>query len=203
KDVRWVHQRTETGKRSRSLKILRDWALTHDDAWVHINLGIELHAAHEYAEAITHFAQHVEKSEWAEERALSCLRAADCAVAIDLVGKGGYSEAQSWVRRARSITPKAFEPLYAEAKLAYMRASMLGDERGLRESIEFAHQALATEQVLATRPESPPHVFAQKKYRARMLLEGSNGRNPGSVPVFDVVNAIPAGRFEFDMKPYL
>src|ERR1019366_2203161 len=221
KDVRWVHQRAETGKRSRSLKILRDWALTHDDAWVHINLAIELHAAHEYAEAITHFAQHVEKSEWAEERALSCLRAADCAIALDMAGTGGYSEAHSWVRRARTLTPSAFEALYAEAKVGFMRANGLGDPGGLQDTIGWACQALATEetrtplgrnpqerlydvhelirgaaevegdwktaleateQILATRPESPPHVFAQKKYKARMLLEGTNGRNPGSVP---------------------
>ena len=127
RDVRWVHQRTEAGARGRSLEILRRWhAAGHCDAWTNLNLGVELHAANQFHEALIHYAEHFESSEWAEERVFSALRAADCALALDIAGARKFREAEIWISHALKIAPDAFEPRYAAAKLEMMRAAILG-----------------------------------------------------------------------------
>jgi len=143
KDVRWVHKRTETGARSRSLAILEKWyAAGHLDAWTHINLGFELHRAHRYREAEGHFAEHVGFSNWPEEQALACLRAADCAFSAD-VGRAGLDRARDWVDRAERYAPGAFEVEYARARFAMLRGTLLGEPDAMFDVIAHGFNALA------------------------------------------------------------
>lgn len=144
--IRWVHQRKEVGARSRSLAMLRKWyADGNDDAWTHIQLGIELHMAWKYAEAIPHLAKHVELSGWDEEKVLSCIRAADCCMSLDMDGKnGGFDKAQEWVDRALAIRPNQFEPIYAAARIQRMRAAMLNEDGAMARVLDLCRRAIAT-----------------------------------------------------------
>ena len=101
------------------------------------------------------FGAYLDVSKWPEERALACVRAAECEIATgDPFDPARVVRAVEWCRRAQKETPERFEPLYAEAKI-WAIPGMTGDEASLATAVRAAARALRTPDTrtaMATRP---------------------------------------------------
>jgi hypothetical protein len=157
--VYWKHTRQPgTDDRSRNLRILRAQPLDLEDAWLALNLGIELHRANEYAEAATHLERYIRLSGWDDERAMAMVKLSEVHVALDASMRG--DSALWWARKALELRPDSFEPNYHIAKLFTMFGALKGDETAIRDAIVYAQRAVAspvTHTPLAVQPLDRSH----------------------------------------------
>jgi glycosyltransferase involved in cell wall biosynthesis len=156
----WKHQRKHDAPYSdRNLKILEQYAKgdTTPDAWLHMNLGFELQNAHRFTEALEHFRSYLALSDAQDEKALVCIRAADCELgAQDMFDPETQMRAIDWCKRAQALRPDWFEPYYAEAKVHAIPAMTHGDKGACELTLHWGRKALATpltDTPHATRPQ--------------------------------------------------
>jgi glycosyltransferase involved in cell wall biosynthesis len=152
----WEHQRRETDKSGRNLRILRHLAESHDvtgDAWWQYNMGRELRAAGEVDEAAVRLRRYLELSNVTDERALAMLTLAD--VEASRTGLTDPDASIAILRAALEESPGRFDVQYSLAKYHYMRALLRGDDSDLARTVEWCKSAAATEPTESPRQQAP------------------------------------------------
>lgn len=156
--IRWVHGRKDAVEdRGRNMRILlRAYEAAgekrDEDAWLALQLGVELAAAGEARAAIPHFERYVELSGWDEERAWAMLQLSSAHHAADPYLQG--DAAFWWARQARALRPGTFAPVFQLAKLYSLVGLTRGDEGALAHSSDLAEEAagLPAESLFASNP---------------------------------------------------
>lgn len=157
----WRHQRKPDAPWSdRNLRILEAYRDRNpgsgQDAWLRMNLALELQNAHRYGEALEHFRAYADLSDNPEEKAFVCVRAVDCELAAaDLFKPETQQRAIDWAKRAQALQLDRFEGYYAEARVHSIPALTLGDKGANELTVHWAKRALATpmsDTPMATRP---------------------------------------------------
>lgn len=127
--VVWRHRR-EIGKpwSDRNLRILR-WHFAErgeaaiEDAWLRLNLGLELYRAGEFEDAIWHLAKYVTISGRDDEKAMACVTASRAALALGPMDPMRQAQALEWTERAIAFRD-CFESRFAEAQVRFVRGAM-------------------------------------------------------------------------------
>jgi len=153
----------------RNLEILLSYADTArpDEAWLHLNLGLELQNLGRYAEAEEALRRYLALSQWPEERLFAHLRRIDCLLALHMFDprsdKDIYELAPQ-IGACQEVNrehPGRFEAMFASARVMFAWATLHNETATYKFVIDTLRRALDTPIVstpMATRPFDRIHA---------------------------------------------
>ncbi len=152
----WRHHRVEQpAENGRQYLMLKAYEAEHpDDPWVLLNLGLDRRRTQKHAEGAAYLERYVAASGWDDEKCFAMLQLADAWQTI-----GGFvddAKAMHWARAAAELKPGEFAPLYALAKLWYLRHELRGEPGALEQARAMCEQAREAPErytPLAVRPQ--------------------------------------------------
>lgn len=177
----WKHQRGDTPVESgRALRILQAHERTNPPSpWLLLNLGLEHGRAQNHERAAEYLEQYVAISGWDDEKALAMIQLCEEHKAIEGFSHGArWQKAQEWASKALELRPDWFEPYWELAKIAWLRASLLGDEDSVGETIEMCRRARLQpwpNHPLVIRPTDRTYAVHELERNAREVTEDWHG----------------------------